>query len=150
MFLYPVYKAIKLRLALIAPVYLYIGQYKPGKDNTSYSIPAIYIELPKNVPVNVYPRKIMSSAFVNIQIHFIGYAPFKNADNAQQEAAVEGHEAILKQIDTLLNGWNVKDTAGKNVTEAFGLDNVNPLNFEDKAVYSILEYKTQVHSLHLT
>lgn len=155
MFLYPIYTAIKQRLTnpLLLPgpipIYFYIEQYHRGKDNTSYSIPAIYIELPKNNNIDFYPKKVMSAKDVIIKIHYISYAPFKNADNAQQETAIAQHEAALKQIDKLLNCWNVKDVNNQNLTEQLITDGCSLLNFMDKAVVSIINYKTEAYSRHL-
>lgn len=154
MFLYPIYTALKQYLndsfaENPIPVFFYIGQYKKGKDNTSYRIPAIYIELPKDNKIDFYPKKIMTAKEVRIKIHYISYAPFKNADNAQQEEAIQQHEATLKVIDKLLNLLVIKDAGNKNLTEQFVTDNANLLDFLDSAVVSVLGYKTQVYSRHL-
>lgn len=154
MFLYPLYTAIKEHLktnlsGATVPVFFYIGQYQKGKENTSYTIPAIYIELPKNMPLNFYPKKVMSAKGIEIKIHYISYAPFTNADNSQQEAAIAQHEARLKEIDKLTNGWVMKDIAGLNLTEQLISNNGSFLNFADKAVYSVMTYKTEVYSRHL-
>lgn len=154
MFIYPIYTAIKQYLSTnltgaATPIYFYIGQYQKGKDNTSYTIPAIYIELPKENRINFYPKKIMTAKDVIIKIHYISYAPFKNADNAQQETAIAQHEAKLKEIDKLIMGWNVKDVNNLNLTEQFITDGSSLLNFMDKSVVSIIDYKTEVFSHHL-
>jgi hypothetical protein len=157
MFLHNIYLALKQHLSAPAnltlagiPIFLYIGQYRPGKDNTSYSIPAIYIELPKDSKIKSYPKKVMSIKDVSFKIHYISYAPFKNADNAMQETAIAQHETILRAIDQALSEKVFKDVSGNNLTEQFLTQNVNLLNFLDKAVFSILDYKTEVYSQHLT
>ncbi len=53
---FKVYKAIKSRLGSTVPVFFYTGQYQPGKEKTSYRVPAIYIELPKETPICFYGK----------------------------------------------------------------------------------------------
>lgn len=157
MFLYPIYKAIKTRLTTITspsgvvggiPIFFFIGQYKKGKDNTSYAVPAIYIEMPKDTGLNFYPKNLMS-AKAPIKIHYISYAPFKNHDNTAQEAAIEAHEQKLRDIDTLLTGWNVTDVTALKLTEQLIPGNANLLDFEDMTVTSIISYNTEIYSRHL-
>ena len=160
MFLYSIYKALKVRLSTlnnsplgdggIIPVYLFTGQYLPGKDNKSLTIPAIYIELPKNSPINHYPKKVTTSKGNLFKIHYISYAPFANHDSTQQELAIEQHEAVLQQIDNLINQWNLKDVTNKNVSEQFITTDSNLLSFKNMAVSSVLVYKTEVYSRHLS
>jgi len=151
MIFYPVYKAIKQRLtAQAVPVYFYIGQYLPGKDNTSYVVPAIYIEFPKENEIDFFPTKRVVAKDVNIKIHYISYAPFKNHDNATQEAALSQHNAHLVIIDKLLTGWNAVEPGGlKIITQQLIPTGSSLLNFMDKAVVSVITYKTEVCSSHL-
>ena len=92
----------------------------------------------------------MSIKDVSFKIHYISYAPFKNADNAQQETAIAQHETTLREIDIAMSEKVFDDGAGNNLTEQFLTNNVNLLNFLDKAVFSILDYKAEVYSKHLT
>jgi hypothetical protein len=148
MFLYPVYLKIKERLGNDVPVFFYIGQYLPGKDNTSYRVPAIYIEMPKDVNINFYPRKLQSAKQAIIKIHYTSYAPFKNQTNLVQETAIAEHENKLMEIDRLLNTWNAKH-ATKNITEQLITDGGSFLKFQHMALISVLNYKTQIYSRHL-
>ncbi|PZP41219.1 MAG: hypothetical protein DI598_18495, partial [Pseudopedobacter saltans] len=74
MFTYNVYKAIKDDLKDIAAVFWYIGQYTKGKTNTSYRVPAIYIEMPKDSTVRFWGgrKKVIKPA--PIKIHYISNA----------------------------------------------------------------------------
>ena len=155
MYLYTLYKAIKNRLSdanLLpggVPVYFYIGQYQTGKGNSSLTIPAIYIEVLKNNAVLFYPKDEMSIKDMIIRIHYISYAPFKNADNAQQETAINNHETKLKAIDKLLYKWHVVDADNNKLSEQLITNATNLLNFIDNGVVSIIDYKTQIYSNHL-
>ena len=152
MLFYPAYLAIKKRLTdnQAVPVYFYIGQYLPGKDNTSYVVPAIYIEFPKDNGIDFFPTKRVVSKGVDIKVHYISYAPFKNHDNATQEAALSQHNAQLVVIDKLLTGWNaVENGGGKIITQQLIPTASSLLNFMDKAVVSVITYRTEVCSNHL-
>ena len=148
MFLYPIYKAIKTRLGPGVPVFFFVGQYRKGKENTSYVVPAIYIEMPKENPLNFYPKKLMATKGI-IKIHYISYAPFKNHDNNTQDAAILAHNQKLRDIDTLINGWNVSDVESNKLTEQMISGNANLLNFEDMNLISVLSYNTEIYSRHL-
>jgi hypothetical protein len=148
MFYYPTYKAIKDRLKTIAPVFYYIGQYQKGKDNTSYVVPAIYIEMPKSNDIQFLRRRALAKG-VQIKIHYINYAPFKNQDTAAQDAALQAHETKLKEIDLLMNGWAVLDGNGRVLTEQLVPVTGNMLNFMPQSVVSVIGYKTDVYSYHL-
>jgi hypothetical protein len=76
MFTYKVYKAMKLRLNGLAPIFYFIGQYNKGKDNTSYKVPAIYIETPKNNDLKFLGKKILTAKDARFKVHFISNAPF--------------------------------------------------------------------------
>lgn len=149
MFINTVYNKIKERLAPVgAPVFFYIGQYQPGNDNTSYKVPAIYIEMPADTPL-VTTKKIMKSAGVMIKIHYISYAPFKNQSNDVQETAITDHETALKQIDNLLSGWNAKQGT-INITEQLLPRTSQLMKFQGMSLISVIGYKTDLYSLHQT
>lgn len=149
MFIYPVYKKIKQHLSSLGiPTFFYIGQYQPGKNNTSYLVPAIYIEMPKDVPVTV-THKITRSAVSQVKIHYISYAPFKAATTEVQETAIAEHENKLKAIDALLHNWNTVD-GDENLTEQFVAGNNNVLlQYQGMTLFSVLGYSTRFLSRHL-
>lgn len=155
MFSYPVYKAIKAELAAIAPCFFYCGQYTRGKDNTSYKVPAIYIETPKASTLQFWGRRLLSLKPAQIHIHYISYTPFKNMDNTVQENALAAHEAALAQINTLLNGKVFRNapvapaTVGTLLTQALIPTQVNSLNVQDNCTYSIITYTTEIYTRHL-
>ncbi len=149
MFIYPVYNAIKQHLSsLEIPAFFYIGQYLPGKNNTSYLVPAIYIEMPKDVPVTV-TNKITRSAVAQVKIHYISYAPFKAATTEVQETAIADHEEKLKAIDALMHQFVAMD-GEENLTEQFVAGNNNTLmQFQGMTLFSVLGYSTRFFSRHL-
>lgn len=148
MFFQPTYKALKDRLKTIAPVFKYIGQYQTGKDNISFTVPAIYIELPKPNTIQFLRKRAIAKG-VQFKIHYISHAPFKNQDTAAQDLAIEQHEDKLKQIDRLVTGWSVKDGNGRLLTEQFVPVNGNMQNFLPQSVVSVIGYNTDVYSHHL-
>jgi hypothetical protein len=154
MFLTPVYKAIKNRLTpafadgTAIPVFFYISQYLPGKENTSYRVPAIYIDMPDDSKIEFLPRKIMHSKDALIKIHLVTYAPFKNHDDAVQDAAVLLHDSYLKQIDVLINGWFAIE-GGVNLTQQFLTKGGSFLQFKHMCLVSVLTYQTEIYSRHL-
>ncbi|MGN6604547.1 MAG: hypothetical protein ACTHK8_18960 [Ginsengibacter sp.] len=148
MFFYPIYQAIKTRLGAAIPVFYYVGQYKPGKGNTSYRVPAIYVEMPNLNDINFYPKKLMSTK-CQIKIHYLSYAPFKDHDDAAQVAAIEEHEQTLMDINSLLCDWNAVDGTGLKITEQFTPVQGSLLDFEDMCVISVLAYRTEVYNRHL-
>jgi hypothetical protein len=156
MLLYPVYKAIKQRLSAgINPplgdggVFYYIGQYLPGKENTSYKVPAIYIELPKDLAATFLPQKLMHAKDAIIKVHYVSYAPFKNHDNEFQEAAVEAHETKLNEIDALLHHWHVERPDGKPLTQQLLNRGGSFLKFQRMSLISVVNYKTEIYGHHL-
>jgi len=155
MFCYPAYKAIKEQLAGIAQTFFYTGQYTKGADNTSYKVPAIYIEMPKPGAVVMWGRRLKSIKPAIVKIHYISYAPFKSVDGAIQDSAIAAHEATLRQIDLLLEGWAARNapeagkTEGTLLTQKLINSNVNMLNFQDSNLFSILSYTTEIYSRHL-
>ncbi len=149
MLLYPIYKAIKQHLGTEVPVFFYLGQYTRGKDNTSYRVPAIYIEMPKDADLKFYGKKLLAAKNVPIKIHYISYAPFKSVDNTVQDTAIATHENKLKEIDKLMDGWNATNLEGKLLTQQLLPTNSNTLNFDGTNVYSIITYTTEIYSRHL-
>src|SRR6266496_3912354 len=113
---FPIYKGIKQRLNSIAPCFYYLGQYLAGKDNTSYKVPAIYIEMPKYLPTTFYPGKLKAAKGALIKIHLINNAPYKHHDNIIQDSAIAAHENLLNSIDKLMSGWVLKGTDQKLFT----------------------------------
>jgi hypothetical protein len=110
---YPFYKAIKTRLGNTASVFFFINQYAVGKQNTSYKVPAIYIETPKNLQLSFLGRKIQVAKNAEFKVHYISNAPFKNHDNTVQDSSIAAHETTVQAIEKLLAFWEAKDSNGK-------------------------------------
>ena len=154
------YKAIKDRLigggqfseefadqfsnnALDIPVFWYTGQYQKGKDNVSYVAPAIYIEMPKNLKIDYFPRKRQVAKDAIIKIHILSVAPYKSVDSAVQDAAVEKHQALINNVHDLLNGFEIKDVNNNLLATQFILGNDNPMNYMGTFAFTILNYKSE-------
>jgi len=112
--LLPVYRAIRARLRPIAPVYKYNGQYLPGKANTSYRVPAVYIEMPKPGNINYYPGGIKALKGI-VTIHVITNAPFKNGEGDNGDNDADGHEELINEVKTLLDGWHAEVSGGVRI-----------------------------------
>lgn len=153
MFITDAYKAIKKRLTdagINVPIFFYIGQYQPGRDNTSYKVPAIYLEFQKEIMIDFFPTKRMVAKAVNIKLHYISYAPFKNHDNEVQDNALDEHNAKLVEIDKLLNGWNaVEERSDRILTQQLIPKGGSFMFFINSAVGSIIDYQTEIFSNHM-
>jgi hypothetical protein len=146
MITYPIYKGIKQRLNSVAPCFYYLGQYLTGKDNTSYKVPAIYIEMPKNLSTTFYPGKIKAAKGAQVKIHLVCNAPYKNHDNTIQDSAIASHENMLNDIDKLMTGWVLKGTDQKLLTQQFIPIGANIGNFSGMHIFSVLTYTTELYS----
>ncbi len=150
MLIYPLYKSIKLLLGTQIPVFFYLKQYEVSKDNTSYRVPAIYIEMPQNTPIDFWGKKLMGSKKnVTIKIHYISHAPFKNHNTTVQDSAIAAHSAKLIAIDTLLNGIVLTDTDNKEISEELILTGTSEMKFLTNCIVSVLSYTTTIYTRHL-
>jgi hypothetical protein len=140
MLLYPLYKAIKQHLnGLGIQTFFYIKQYEPNKENTSYKVPAIYIEMPnyRGVSINYYGKKLKSAKDCVIKIHYISYAPFKNHTNTIQDNLLQEHSNTLKAIDVLLSSESMMNIE------------TSELNFMANCVVSVITYRCEAYLRHL-
>ncbi len=142
MYNYALYKLIKQRIAEVAPPFYYIGQYQQGKDNTSYRVPAIYIEMPlvNNV---TYWGKRNRSVRAPIRIHLVTNAPFKNHDSLVQENALAEHYNKLAAIDDLLQNWVALNEDNQKVTQSFIQTGTEEVKFIFSHAVSVLTYSTE-------
>lgn len=145
----PHYKAIKACLAGTAPIFFYIGQYTVGKQNTSYKVPAIYIETPKNLKLNFLGRRIQVASGVDFKIHYISNAPFKNHDCTVQDSAIAAHENVVENIETLLSFWEAKDQANKLLMQQLVPVGNSGLLFMGENLVTVLTFRTEMYSYNL-
>jgi hypothetical protein len=143
---YNIYKGIKARLNVVAPVFYFIGQYLRGKDNTSYKVPALYIEMPKNLQINYFNRQAVARN-AEVKIHLISNAPFKNHDTGVQDNSLNDHQAMIDEVCELLKHWALKNAENKLLTQQFTLTNVNAMYFDGMKVWSILTFKTEFNNI---
>lgn len=150
MIIYPLYKAVKNALSPIAAnAFFYLKQYEKSKDNTSYKVPALYIEMPLNAPMQYYGKKLLSCKNLPIKVHYISHAPFKNHTNSIQDTALQNHANTVIQIDTILNGMVLKDANNKILSEQLIMTNVAELRFLQGCVVSVLSYNCEGYARHL-
>lgn len=150
MLLYPVYKQIKTQLATIGVnTFWYTGQYQVGKANQSLVVPAIYIQMPGESDITFVGKEVKVAKKVPIAIHYLSSAPFKGVDNSVQDTAIEAHEAKLKAIDKLLDGWNATDTDGQILTQQLTEIKSDTLKYISKNLVSVITYQTDIFSRHL-
>lgn len=145
MFIYPAYKALKQQLNSIAPVFYFLGQYNKGKDNTSYIVPALYIEMPKNARVKYWGKGKRTLSPAEIKLHYITNAPYKNHDNSVQDAAISVHSAGLKAIDDIMSNLVLRKEDGSLLTQRFINEVSDEMNYQDKKLFSILTYSTEIY-----
>lgn len=127
------------------PVLWYTGQYQRGKDNISILAPVIYIEMPKTLDINYFPRKLQVAKNVSIKIHILSIAPYKSVDNAMQDSNIEKHNILLKKVEALLNGFEVKNENGKLMASQFIINNTPTMSYMSSFVVSVLEYKCEFY-----
>ena len=145
MILYPLYKAVKKQLedTLGIQCFFFLKQYEPSKDNTSYKVPAIYIEMPnyRGVGVQYYGKKLKYVNNFEIKIHYISYAPFKNHTNSIQDTALLEHHNKLIAINNTLEGFQAKTPSGVLLSETMWTFETSELNFMANCVISVIGYK---------
>ena len=127
------------------PILWYNGQYQRGKDNISILAPVIYIEMPKILDINYFPRKLQVAKNVAIKIHILSIAPYKSMDNPMQDSNIEKHNILLKRVEALLNGFEVKNEKGKLIASQFILNSMPTMSYMSSFVVSVLEYKCEFY-----
>lgn len=145
MITYPIYAAIKERLKNVAPCFFFINQYATGKGNTKYIVPAIYIEILKNLNIVYWGRGIRAAKSVPIRIHIINNAPFRAHDNIIQDSALAAHNKMLKDIDERLENKHLHGNNGRKLSEVLLHTGSNEINYTDGQVVSIITYTTDLY-----
>jgi hypothetical protein len=144
MVLYPLYKSTKAMLETLGiQCFFFLRQYETSKENTSYKVPAIYIEMPnyRGVAVQYYGKR---SKFVNnleIKIHYISYAPFKNHTNSIQDTALQQHHNKLIEINNLLEGFRPMNANNELLAEGFWTAETSEMNFMASCIVSVITFK---------
>ena len=143
----PIYKEIKDRISGVATTFRYLGQYLAGKDNTSYKVPAIYVEMPNDLNIQ-FTGKLMHAPGALVKLHVINNAPYKNHDNTNQETYVDEHEAMVAAMDNLISGWNAV-VDGKIITQQFVNVSATVNKMLGMHIYTVITYQTTFYSRHL-
>ena len=145
MFTYPAYQALKQKLKAIAPVFYYIGQYTKGPDNTSYTVPAIYIEMPKASNVVYWGRGVRCIKPALVNIHIINNAPYKNHDNIIQDSAIAAHAKMIQDVEKEIQGLVLRKDDGRLLSQRFIQTGANEANFQNKHIFSVLSFTTEIY-----
>lgn len=149
MVLYPLYKAVKKQLedTLGIQCFFFLKQYEPSKDNTSYKVPAIYIEMPnyRGVAIEYYGKREKFVSNLEIKVHYISYAPFKNHTSAIQDTALQQHHNKLIEINNVLEGFRPKTIADVLLAEAFWTAETSEMNFMANCIVSVIGYKCKAY-----
>lgn len=149
MLIHQTYTALKNILGTQIPVFYFINQYQKGQDNTSYKVPALYIQMPDSNNISFWGNHLVGAKNTQIKLHFISHAPFKNHHTAAQEAAIQAHVLKLITLDRLLNGTVLKNNNNIPITEELILTNTQELQFANNCIISVLTYNTTIYSRHL-
>jgi Collagen triple helix repeat (20 copies) len=149
--IFPIYNALKERLKAIAPVFYYTGQYLPGKDNTTYKAPAVYIQMPKPLRTGFFPGKIKNAKPAEITIHYVSHAPYKESENAMQDHLLQMHQEKLNEIDRMLTGLIITEPEPdkKLITQQLVPTACNIGNYLKTNIWSSITYSTELFSRHL-
>ncbi len=143
---FPVYKAIKEQLKEVAPCFFYIGQYTKGNNNTKYIVPAIYIEIPKDLKITYWGRGIRAAKDVIIRVHLINNAPYKAHDNVIQDSALAAHNAMLDEIDEALHNKHLSRAGTRTkLSERFLSSGNSEMNYLENQVVSVLSYTADLY-----
>lgn len=148
MLLLPTYTQLKQRLSSICDIQYFTGQYMPGESEGTYTIPVMYIEMPKDVIIHHLPKGITLAKNCTIKIHYLSNAPFTDTDNPVQEELLLAHEANLQEIDRLINEWNAVDN-GEKITEQLIPKAAKLMELKRMTCISVINYETDIYSKHL-
>ena len=139
------YKAIKQALVGVHPCFYFTGQYLSGKNNVGYAVPAIFIEMPKNLKIDYFPGKWQVAKNALIKIHLLTSAPYSSVDNAIQDSAVQSHQTKVNDLNNILSGMEIRGTNNKLLISQFILVNSNILNYTESFAYSVLTYQCEFY-----
>lgn len=143
--MFQVYKLLKARLSSIAPCFRYTGQYLAGNDNTSYKVPAVFIELSNDLPIQYFPGGIQSAKCI-LKIHSVTHAPYKSHDNSIQDNSIAFHVNINVEIENLLSGWNIQAADGKLNSQQLIPANYSIGNTQGTIMFSVLSFSTEINA----
>ena len=146
---YKIYKAIKSRLAAVAPGFYYLGQYLKKSDNSSYIVPAIYIEMPKLLDVKFEAGQVQVAKEVTVKIHLVTNAPHRTGETVYQDNDIQDHQAKLDALDKLMTGCVLRDDKERLLTQQFVPTGGDNMNFEGVKIFSVITYTTDLYSYHL-
>lgn len=148
--IYPIYKSIKSRLTGIAPLFHYQGQYLrkvgTGTEQTSYRVPAIYIETPRNQPVTWWGGRIKCIPNAAFKLHIVSNAPHKANDaNPVQDSALQAHDTIVSQAQQALQNAILKNADDQYLTGQLSETGTDNMRYEGPVVVTVLTFSADVY-----
>ena len=141
---FEVYKGLKTQLQSILPVFRFMGQYIPGKENISYIAPVIYIEMPKTMKVDYLPGGVKIARDSEIRVHLVTNAPFKSHDNSSQDTAITDHELKESDLMELLEGLKITNHQGNIIATSLIHSGSESMKYHATCAVSIFTYKTEI------
>jgi hypothetical protein len=126
----------------------YTGQYLPGKANTSYKSPALYIELPRDLQVRFYPN-LRKAATGTIRIHYISPGPYQSHRPNAQALADAAHQAKLTQIGRLLTGYSPLDGQGRILCQQLIPGPHSAPIYQNNGIVSVIGFSAELYDYGL-
>lgn len=134
---YGIYKAFKQRLSQVANTFYFMGQYLKKADQTSYVVPAIYIEMPRNISTTYFGR-VKTARNVQFKIHVVSNAPHKGNDtNPVQDSALQAHENLYAAAIAALEHKSFKNGGDLFITGQIIEVGSSNNNYDGPHVYSV-------------
>ena len=142
--IYPVLQALIDTLAPLGPTLPYTGQYLPGKTNTSYKSPCLYVEMPRDLDVQFYPGR-RKAAKANIKIHLISPGPYQTHRAGAQLEAEASHQTVLNEISRLLTGLSIQDNQQRLLTQQLIPAPETVKTYNNSDIISMVAFNTEIY-----
>lgn len=140
---YSAFKLFKEPLKAIATVFQYTGQYLTDKSKTRVKVPALYIEFVGD-PQQVNFGRIRCYNG-QIKLHYISQAPFNATDNQIQDSAMQSHSEKMIQLRNLIEGLEIKDSAGRLIIGQCLITGISPVTYQDTIAVEILSLESKLY-----
>lgn len=137
-----IFDSVKERLSGIAPLQWHRGTTTPVQT------PGIIFELPKEIPWEQDPEKVLS-ARAPLSLHLATDAPI-DADEPVQAEELRDHFAMADAVMSLLNEMEIQDDEGRIVACYFLPGPTRPPLIENGLVKTILTFDVEWRNYALT
>lgn len=95
--------------------------------------------------IDYFPGKLQVAKGVQIRIHLLTSAPYKDQDNSIQDSAIANHQDKLNQIKTLLDAFEIKNVSGKLLASQFIQTALDPISYRESYAYSVITYVSEFY-----